>query len=175
MKTNAYRYYKLLTTRPLLMKRKSNMNICRLFHYVVITIFITTTACADSLPASSSSNAWGHTSAEQLQDAISQTTLQINEHTRKASEIKETIEFAWNNPAFTSDSIVAKRETLKQAEIAFIEAQIALQKEVSRLPEIQKLSEESNALSDTIKILQIKNKTLIGLLKKQHNTRPSSK
>lgn len=156
------------------MKQKLSIHLFILFQYAVVSIFISTTACADHLTNVSSSNDWENVSTEHLADIISQTTIQINEHIRKASEVKKTIEFAWNNPDFTSDTIAEKRQTLKQAETAFIKARLDLQKEMSSLPEIQKLSEESKTLLNTIETLQTKNNGLIKLLKQRRKPQPSN-
>lgn len=154
------------------MKKNSSIKPCILFLSAVISVFITPTAFANDRSHAPASNSWENASTEALKDAISQTTLEIQDHARKASEMKETIEFAWNNPDFTSDAIAAKRQTLREAEAAFIQARIALQEEMYCLPEIQQLADENKTLLNTIDTLRSKHTALIKLLKMRHKAPP---
>ena len=116
---------------------------------------------------------WNEATAEALNIEINRIGEDIRKKVDASNETKKKLEHIWDNPNYTSDAVKAKRKALETAEAALIKAKIELRAEVSKLPEVQKISEDNEKLQENIKALRLKNTALIKLFRskktKQNN------
>ena len=114
---------------------------------------------------------WNAATEEALSNEINRVGEDIRQKVDASNNAQKKLEFIWSNPNYTSEAVETKRKSLKDAEAALIKAQIELRAEVSKLPEVQKLSEDNEKLQESIKALRIKNTALVKLLRSRKTNR----
>lgn len=108
---------------------------------------------------------WASATDEALRNEINKIGEEIRQNVDRANATKMKLEFIWNDPAYTSETVEIKRKNLKEAEEALIKAQIELRAEIVKLPEVQKLSADNEKLQESTSALRLKNVALIKLLR----------
>lgn len=107
---------------------------------------------------------WKTAPVEQLQAEINRIGEAIREKVGSSEETKKKLDFVWTDPLYTSEKIEEKRKTIREAEATLIKAQIELREEVSKLPEVVKMSVENQALQNEITKLRQQKKIFVQLL-----------
>ena len=74
--------------------------------------------------------------------------------TDKINANQKRIANAWDDAAFTSEAIEAKRAEVRELQNALIKAQMELRAEVSKLPAVKELADENKTLNDEIKAMR---------------------
>ena len=116
---------------------------------------------------------WETATEEELSNEINRIGAEIRQNVDQSNDINKKLEFIWSDPNYTSETVEIKRKALKDAEAALIKAQIELRSEITKLPEVQKISEENRKLQESIIALRFKNTALVRLFRSRktpHNT-----
>ncbi len=117
---------------------------------------------------------WNAATEEALGNEINRIGEEIRQNVDRSNETKKKLEFVWGDPAYTSETVEAKRKNLKEAEEALIKAQIELRAEVTKLPDVQKMSTDNEKLQESINALRLKNSALVKLLRSRKLSGSSS-
>ena len=116
---------------------------------------------------------WNAATEEALSNEINRIGEEIRNHVDLSNATKRKLEFIWNDPSYTSEAVETKRKNLKEAEEALIKAQIELRAEITKLPEVQKISTDNEKLQSTINALRLKNTALVKLLRSRKQSKNS--
>lgn len=110
------------------------------------------------------SETWKTASMDALRDEINRIGETIREKVGSSEETKRKLTVVWSDPKYTSEKIEEKRKLIRAAEATIIKAQIELRDEVSKLPEVVKMSSDNEALQKEIMSLRQQKKSLVQLL-----------
>ena len=85
----------------------------------------------------------------------------IREKVSERNATKSKLDFAADNPEFTSPEVEAKRKEIRDLQSAILKAQIELREEVNKIPAVKELADANEVLTKEIDALRTEQKELI--------------
>ena len=91
----------------------------------------------------------------------------IGDKIGQLNNVKAKLNIIWEDPAYTSDAIEAKRKQIRDIQLSAIKAQAELRDMISDLPAVKTIVKEKDTLEDDIKKIRGEYKDAIDTLRKK--------
>ena len=121
-------------------------------------------AVAEATAEAEAPNTTGFTA---LEAAVNELGATIGENIGRSNTLRTKLNLIWEDPAYTSEAIEAKRQEIRKFQLAAIKAQGELRELINELPAVKAIADEKNAVDEETKTLRDEYRKAIDTLRKK--------